>query len=107
MKFLIDENLPPALAAWLRTDGFDAIHVSERNLLGATDQAILNAALAEGRIIVTRDNDFDALSQPPSAPKVMKLGIGNCRNAELRAWFGPRFNKAVEALRTEPFVFVV
>jgi len=41
MRFLLDMNLPPAMADWLRSDGHDAVHVCEI-----------------GRIVVTFDLDF-------------------------------------------------
>jgi predicted nuclease of predicted toxin-antitoxin system len=40
MKFLIDENLPPAFAVWLVANGHDALHVARANLRGASDAAI-------------------------------------------------------------------
>ena len=38
MKFLVDANLPPGLATWLREQAHEAIHVS--------DQAGLDLSLA-------------------------------------------------------------
>jgi uncharacterized protein with PIN domain len=53
-RFLIDENLSPLLARHLRSShGFDAVHVQELGLRGASDADILARAIAEHRIIVT------------------------------------------------------
>jgi predicted nuclease of predicted toxin-antitoxin system len=32
LRFLVDQQLPPAMAAWLREQGFDAKHVREIDL---------------------------------------------------------------------------
>ncbi len=40
MKFLIDQQLPIALRAFLEESGFEARHVSDLNLDQAPDQAI-------------------------------------------------------------------
>jgi predicted nuclease of predicted toxin-antitoxin system len=57
-RFLIDENLSPLLARHLRTAlGFDAMHVQELGLRGASDADILARAITEGRIIVTSNAD--------------------------------------------------
>ena len=51
-RFLIDENLSPLLARHLRTaHGFDAVHVQELGLRGASDADVLARAIAEDGII--------------------------------------------------------
>jgi hypothetical protein len=48
-RFLIDENLSPLLARHLRTaHGFDAVHVQELGLRGASDADILARAITAG-----------------------------------------------------------
>ena len=55
---MIDENLSPLLARHLRTaHGFDAVHVQELGLRGASDADILARAIAADRIIVTSNAD--------------------------------------------------
>ena len=60
---MIDENLSPLLARHLRTaHGFDAVHVQELGLRGASDADILARAIADDRIIVTSNaEDFRRL----------------------------------------------
>ena len=62
MKFLIDAQLPPALARWLREAGHEASHVEDDGLRDAEDGAIWAHALKTGAIIVTKDEDFAARS---------------------------------------------
>lgn len=83
MKFLVDENLPPRLAAWLNERGHDAVHVQDIALLGTTDRRIREAASKDQRVIVTKDSDFDA---PGEGTRVLKLSIGNSSTPALLAW---------------------
>ncbi len=48
MKFLVGAQLPPALAAWLRGNGYQAPAVREAGLRDATDAAIWSYAIAFG-----------------------------------------------------------
>lgn len=64
MKLLLDENLSPKVAEWLRTDGVDAIHLRDRGLLHLSDQRVLDRAFEEDRILVTANvADFVKLAQ--------------------------------------------
>ncbi len=62
MKFLVDANLPPGLAAWLREHSHDAIHVKDQPGLAVDDRAIFEFARGHGYIIMTKDEDFAALA---------------------------------------------
>ena len=97
MKFLVDENLPPRLAAWLSARGHDAVHVRNASLLGANDGAVTTFAKREGRIVVTQDADFDP---PPSGLKVLRLGLGNAPAATLLVWLEPRLESAIAQLES-------
>jgi predicted nuclease of predicted toxin-antitoxin system len=61
MRFLIDNALSPALAAALNASGHGAIHVRDVGLGDAADDAIMQLAVAEERVIVSADTDFGAL----------------------------------------------
>ncbi len=52
MRFLIDAQLPPALARWLSSAGHDAGHVADIGLAGARDGEIWAYALSAGAVIV-------------------------------------------------------
>lgn len=58
MKFLIDQQLPPALARFLQTEGHDAEHVRELGLKEADDKIIWNRAISNGQVVVSKDEDF-------------------------------------------------
>jgi predicted nuclease of predicted toxin-antitoxin system len=51
MRFLIDNALSPALAAVLSESGHDAVHVRDVGLRDGADDAIMQYATAEDRIV--------------------------------------------------------
>lgn len=58
MRFLLDMNLPPAMAEWLRSAGHDAVHIRELGLAHLPDREVFARAAQEERIVVTFDLDF-------------------------------------------------
>jgi predicted nuclease of predicted toxin-antitoxin system len=99
VKFLVDAQLPPVLARWLREAGHEAEHVEELGLRDANDSAIWAHALRSGAIIVTKDEDFAARSvQSTTAPVIVWLRVGNTTNRVLRAWFEPRLPGIMQLL---------
>ncbi|MEM9538361.1 MAG: DUF5615 family PIN-like protein [Cyanobacteria bacterium P01_E01_bin.42] len=64
MKFLIDEDMSPAVAHYLAQTLFiDAIAVRDRGLLGASDRRVFEYALSEDRILVTANiTDFERVA---------------------------------------------
>lgn len=84
MRYLIDAQLPPALARWLRDRGDSADHVVDLELLGATDDEVWNRAAALGAAIVSKDEDFALRAQlGRGGPAVVWIRLGNVRNDEL------------------------
>jgi predicted nuclease of predicted toxin-antitoxin system len=85
VKLLIDENLPSGLAHTAQARFPGSAHVSSVGLIHADDRAVFEFARREGFTIVTRDNDFDRLSDLHGAPpKVVLLKVGNARVRQLR-----------------------
>jgi predicted nuclease of predicted toxin-antitoxin system len=75
VRLLLDANLSPEVARLLKEAGHDAIHVAEIGLLSAPDPEIMEAAIREGRVLLTADADFGALLALGSlaAPSVLLL----------------------------------
>jgi predicted nuclease of predicted toxin-antitoxin system len=88
MKFVVDAQLPPLLAHWLNKNSHDAVHVHGIGLEIANDSAIWNHALKEGRIVITKDEDFpNRLAMAKIAPVIIWVRVGNLRKPELlRIW---------------------
>ena len=61
MKFIVDQPVSPLLAKWLSDNGHDAVHVRDRGLSRAKDQALFELATVERRVIVTTDLDFSRI----------------------------------------------
>lgn len=61
MRFLADECCDSGLIVGLRADGHDVLAVVEV-LRGAADDAVLERATSEDRILVTEDKDFGDLT---------------------------------------------
>jgi predicted nuclease of predicted toxin-antitoxin system len=78
VKFLVDANLPPALARWLTSEGHEAYHVSDFGMESAPDSAIWRRATGLGACIITKDEDFALLQALDRAgPAVVWIRIGN------------------------------
>jgi predicted nuclease of predicted toxin-antitoxin system len=58
IRFHLDEHVDPAIATALRRAGIDVTTTNEAGLRTKHDEAHLHFARAEGRVIVTRDQDF-------------------------------------------------
>jgi predicted nuclease of predicted toxin-antitoxin system len=90
--FLIDAQLPPALAHWLTQQGHIAQHVEDLGLREAEDIEIWNHASSTGAIIVTKDEDFaERTARTTGGPVILWLRIGNTTNQALMLWLVPRW----------------
>jgi predicted nuclease of predicted toxin-antitoxin system len=84
LKLLFDENLSPTLPRELADLYPDSGHVLALGLGGATDGAVWARAIADGFVLVTKDEDFQRLSVLRGAPpKVIWVRLGNCATADV------------------------
>ena len=109
MRFLIDAQLPPALARWLTSKGQEAQHVADVGLASAPDKEIWNYALAAGAVIVSKDDDFaQRRVLAAEGPAVVWVRLPNTRRRELLVWFEGILPQIVQALeRGETLIEVV
>jgi predicted nuclease of predicted toxin-antitoxin system len=90
VRWIIDAQLPPALAALLRQRGHEAAHVEDAGLRHAEDDAIWQYALEHGAVIVTKDEDFPSRAWASrEAPSIVWLRIGNASRRAVLGWLEP------------------
>ena len=101
MRFLVDAQLPPALARWLGEKGFSATAARELGLRDSDDGSIWNFARTGEWTVVTKDEDFvERCIASSDAPAIVWLRSGNCTNHVLFAWLEPLLACVVEQLKT-------
>lgn len=83
MRFIVDAQLPPALARRLEVLGHHAEHVADRGMTSASDGAIWSYAITVGAVIVTKDEDFAVRRLLIGGPAIVWLRIGNSRRIAL------------------------
>ena len=86
MKFLVDNQLPAALARFLASRGVECQHVLDLNLGGATDAAIWEHASRNDCVVISKDEDFLYLANASSAKaRFVWIRFANCRTKALLA----------------------
>lgn len=101
MKFLVDNQLPAALAGFIESRGCYAKHVLDIGLAEASDAQILRHAESEGYILVSKDEDFLHLVLKPTATAgLVWVRIGNCRKQYLLEAFDRAWPRLVERLES-------
>jgi predicted nuclease of predicted toxin-antitoxin system len=99
VRFLVDTQLPAALARWLEEKGHQAEHALDVNLAQSKDTPIWRYAHEHGAVIVTKDEDFaEWVRRGRLGPSVVWLRIGNSSTRNLLFWLGPLLPLVVQQL---------
>jgi predicted nuclease of predicted toxin-antitoxin system len=61
MRFLADQNVFASTSRLLQGLGHDVVRVADLGLARATDESLLEVAIRDNRILITRDRDFGNL----------------------------------------------
>jgi predicted nuclease of predicted toxin-antitoxin system len=109
MRFLVDAQLPSALARWLAAQGHEAAHVGDLGMQAASDAAIWDHALASSSAIVTKDEDFAQRKVlADHGPVVVWVRLPNTRRRDLLAWFATVLPEILAAMaRGETLIEVI
>lgn len=76
VSILLDEDVDPLLAAVLRMCGVDAIAAQDAGLRSADDEALLQFAAREGRVLLTHNvSDFVKLAREWAGARRSHAGI--------------------------------
>jgi predicted nuclease of predicted toxin-antitoxin system len=98
-NFLIDANLPVALAAAIEGLGHTATHVFQVSDERAPDRDIWCLARQNRQVVISRDRDFADLAMGSvDGPPVIWLRLGNVRKSVLIARIANDMPKLVAAL---------
>jgi len=90
VNFLIDSQLPPALAQWISAQGHKAVHVADLGLEADDDSIIWAHAQKEGLVIISKDEDFaDRSLLSDEGVALAWIRKGNCSNRALVSWLEP------------------
>lgn len=83
VKILLDENISPKVAQFLREHYIDAIHVRDRGMIGARDDVVLRYASSEDRIVATCNvYDFEKYAQRQGIHAGIILICLQCRDRQ-------------------------
>lgn len=106
MKFLVDAQLPRRLCVWLADAGHDALHtldMPQRNR--TTDEEIVAIAARDGRIVITKDDDFvESFLVRDKPDRLLLVTTGNIANSELEALMRSNLDTIVRAFESARFV---
>ena len=90
MRFIVDAQLPPALARMLVELGYEAQHVVDLNFQAVDDSTIWDFAIEHNAVLLTKDEDFPhRFHQSTRTPVVVWLRVGNVSRRAMLNWFSP------------------
>ncbi len=85
LKLYMDENIDRTIAQQLQQKGIDVLRCQEAGMLGATDDDHLILATAQGRTILTGDEDFLILDAEYRTSGKQHAGIAYIAPDKLKA----------------------
>ncbi len=109
MKFLCDVHISYKLSGYLKTLGFEAVHVNEiLNGSETKDSEICAYADREDFIVISKDSDFrDSFFINSTPKKLVKVNLGNISNRQLKEIFGSLRETLVKLNEKQNFLLVI
>jgi predicted nuclease of predicted toxin-antitoxin system len=106
VKFLVDAQLPRALAEWFLRQGHEVVHTLDLPDGNRTKDAILlEFTNKEGRTLVTKDADFQlSFELRKGPPKLLLVSTGNISNGDLLAIFQRNERTILDELQKGSFI---
>ena len=106
MLFIVDTQLPAALARYLSAHGHHAEHVLDLGMGRARDDAIWSYAKANLAIVISKDEDFIQFHlRNDNGPQIVWVRCGNVRKQALLDIFARTLPHLLAALTAgEPIV---
>ena len=101
MNFLVDNQLPPALARFIESEfKANALHVADLGLRDASDAEVWRYASAKNLILISKDEDFAHMILNKPTAKLIWVRVGNCRRLFLLDLFRGIWPRIVERLES-------
>ncbi len=97
MNFLVDNQLPPALARFIQSE-FEtkAMHVADLGLRDASDAEVWRYASTHDLILISKDEDFANMVLNKPTAKLIWVRVGNCRRVSLLDLFRRIWPRIIE-----------
>ncbi|MGE0636343.1 MAG: DUF5615 family PIN-like protein [Bacteroidia bacterium] len=108
MKFIVDAQLPKSLSDFLKFKGFDSIHTIDLPDKNKTNDSSINTiAENEGRVVITKDNDFlESFLLEAKPAKLILIKTGNISNTELLTLFKNQLQKITSLLDDSSLIVI-
>jgi|SRR5680860_801548 len=107
MKLLLDQNLSPRLADFLKDVYPNSSHVALLGLDRSSDEDLWQYARTHDYVIVTKDADLNDLSLLRGyPPKVVWLRLGNCTTRQVQSTLRV-YQDAVTNLSDDPLTGIL
>ena len=88
MRFLVDNQLPPALARFINAEfGCEGTHVIDVGLRDASDAELWQYASVNKFVLVSKDEDFTHMVLRDENAYLIWVRVGNCRRSFLLELF--------------------
>jgi len=105
MKFIVDAQLPRKFVIWLSEAGHDALHtldLPKRNL--TSDKELTEFAVTQGRIVISKDDDFVQAYLINGEPSLLLISTGNISNLALEVLIKSNLQLISDAFLQSRFV---
>ncbi len=100
MTFLIDNQLPPALARFIESEfGAKATHVADVGLRDAADAELWAYVSKTDSVLISKDDDFVRFVLTTPTARLVWVRTGNCRSGYLLNVFRRVWPKVIERLK--------
>ena len=105
MKFIVDAQLPRKFVTWLNKAGHDALHtldLPKKNL--TSDMELTEVAVSQGRIVISKDDDFVQAYLINGEPSLLLISTGNISNLALEVLIKTNLQLISDAFLQSRFV---
>jgi predicted nuclease of predicted toxin-antitoxin system len=108
MRLLIDMNLSPKWAEFLKEAGFEAAHWSALGAANASDPELMTYAMANDYVILTHDLDFGAIlaATGDGGPSVVQVRANDLSPHVIGKQIAAALNQAANAIQAGALVTV-